>query len=467
MRYRYIALVLALTVLCATSLGPRAASQSRGQEVLRVGLLLPYSGDLAEFGPPLQNAANMAAEDINEAGGVLGEDIQLVVGDSATSPEVGVQEALRLINQEGVSVIVGELASGVTLAVAQNATVPNGTLQISPASTSPALTTFPDNDLLFRTPLSDAAQGKILANLARELGYQTASTLYISGPYGQGLSEKFADRFAELGGQVLAEVPHGLGQPTYLAELAVATANHPDVLAAISYPQEAIAYLNEAITYGLIDEFLFVDGTKSQQIIDEVGADHLNGMYGVAPALVESSAGDAFDIAYEAEYGEPPPLPYARETYDAVILVALAAEAAGSTDSDDIRDAMRPVANPPGQPVGIGDGGIGHALDLIRGDQDVNYRGASGMVDLDENGDVTSGAMEIWRIEDGQIVTVRIEQVVLTGTPVGGIAEPPDGAESASASSSPPYAALAGAAVGGVVLLMAGGWYARRRWRAG
>ena len=413
MRHKAILLILALFAICTTALNPGTASPSQGQQALRIGLLLDFSGDLAEWGPPLQNAANLAAKNINDAGGVLGQPIQIVVGDSASSPQVGVQEALRLIDQEGVSVIVGDLASGVTLAVAQNATVPNGILQISPASTSPNLTTLPDNDLLFRTALSDVAQGKVLASLARELGYHTASTLYVNNSYGQGLSDIFASNFTELGGQVLATVPLETGQPTYLPQLQQATAGDPDVLAAITYPQEAITYLNEAIGNGLADKFLFVDGTKSQQIIDAVGAQPLNGMYGVAPAEVQSAAGDAFDAAYQAEYGEPP-LIYAREAYDAVMVAALAAQAAHSTDSTQIRNALRRVANPPGQPIGLGAaGGIATALSLVRSGQDVDYQGASGMVDFDANGDVASGAVEVWRIDNGQIVTVRTDAVQL------------------------------------------------------
>lgn len=381
--------------------------------ILRVGALFPFTGVLADFGPSWQNAAELAAEHVNEAGGVVGQDIEIVPGDTATTPEVGVQEALRLIDEEGISAIVGAGSSWVTAAVAENATIPNGMLQISPASTSPTLTTLEDDDLLFRTALSDAAEGIILAELAQELGYETASTLYINNPYGRGVSETFAARFEELGGEVLATVPHEADQATYLPELEEATVDDPDVLAAISYPHQAIVYLNEAITYGLIGEFLFVGGTKYQDMIDAVGAEHLNGMYGTAGAEVDSPAGDAFDAAYEDEYGEPPWLPFMRQAYDAVVLIALAAEVAGSVEPEEIRDALRWVANPPGEVVGLGADGIEHALDLVRAGEDVSYEGASGAVDFDANGDVTSGAIEIWRIDDGHIVTVRIEEVVL------------------------------------------------------
>ena len=404
---------LAVVALAAVFFGSGAGVGDATGDVLRIGTLLPFSGDLAEFGPAHQNAAALAAKHINEAGGVLGQEIELVPGDTATTPEIGVAEALRLIEDEGVSAIVGALASGVTLEVAENATVPNGILQISPASTSPALSTAEDNDFLFRTALSDAAQGIVLAELAQELGYERASTLYLDNAYGQGLSTVFAVEFEELSGQILATVPHEDWQASYVPELEEATAGGPDVLAAISYPQQAIVYVEEAIANGLIDEFLFVDGTKSQEMFDILGAEQFNGMCGTAPTGVDSPAGEAFDAAYEAEYGEPPPVPFMVETYDAVVLIALAAEAAGSTQPEDIRDALRAVANLPGEVVGLGAGGIGQALEQVRLGNDVDYVGASGAVDFDANGDITSGAIEVWCVEDGEIRAVRTEPVVL------------------------------------------------------
>jgi len=403
----------AVTPTPTPTLTPTPTATLTPTPALTLGALLPFQGWLAEYGPVLLNAAQLAADHINDAGGVLGGEVQIVQGDTESDPATGVSEALRLINTEGASVIVGAAASVVSLPVAEQATVPNGVLQISPASTSPALTALADDDLLFRTALSDAAQGKVLAELAWELGYVTASTLYIDDAYGQGLSGAFVDSFRYLGGDVLAAVPHAPGLPSYLAELEEATAGGPDVLVAISYPNAATVYLTEAIQGALIDQFLFVDGTKSEDIIDDVcavaGAGCLDGTYGTAPAKVDSPAGTAFDTAYELEYGEPPPLYYAREAYDAVILAALAAEAAGSSDPSAIRDELRDISRPGGEAVGLADGGIAYALGQVGLEQEVDYEGASGCVDLDAYGDVACGAIEIWRIESDNIETVRID----------------------------------------------------------
>jgi len=381
---------------------------------LKIGALLPFTGLLSDFGQPLLNAAQLAADHVNNAGGVLGGQVQIAQGDTEADPVAGVAEALRLIDSEGVSVVAGAVASGVTVPVAENATVPRGVLQISPSSTSPAITTLADNDFLFRTAISDAAQGTALAELARELGFQTASTLYIDNAYGLGLSDVFAEEFGSLGGEVLAAVPHEQGQPC-LPDVLLAAVGDPDVLVVITYPEDGADCVTQALQNTFIDQFLFTDGSKSEDMVDAVcqvvppDPGCLEGMHGTAPGSLDSPAALAFDAAYSDQYGQAPP-PFAREAYDALMLAALAAEAADSSDPSSVRDAIRDVSRPPGEVVGLADGGIGYALSLVGPGQDVDYEGASGCVDLDHNGDVACGATEIWRIEsDNSISTVDSE----------------------------------------------------------
>jgi branched-chain amino acid transport system substrate-binding protein len=394
-----------------TAQTPVAGKTATTGDALKIGVLLDFTGDLAEFGPAMENGAKLAAKNINDAGGVLGKDIVLKRSDSQTNPTAAVEGARQLVDVEGVSAIVGSLSSGVTLAVAEAVTIPDKIVQISPASTSPALTAVVDNDFLFRTTLSDAAQGLILAKLANELGYKKVSTIYVNNAYGQGLSENFAAAFEKLGGTVPAQVPSEQEQTTYLAELRKATEGSPDALAALSYPQSGTVYIKEAIENNLIKTFLFCDGTKSEDIIKAVGAANLEGMYGTVSAAAEIPA--AWRADYEAEYTELPPLPYIAETYDAVIMIALGAEKAGSTDPAAIRDAMRTLNDPKGEKIDPGAAGIKKALELIRDGKAINYVGASGFDGWDKNGDVPSGFIEIWKYEGGQIVTVRTEPVTL------------------------------------------------------
>lgn len=378
---------------------------------LKIGILFDFTGDLAEFGPNMMNGAKLAAKDINDAGGVLSGDIVLSQADSQTSPTAAVDAARQLVESQKVSAVIGSLSSGVTLAVAEAVTVPNKVIQISPASTSPALTAVEDNDFLFRTTLSDAAQGLILGKLAKELGYSKVATMYVNNAYGQGLSENFAKSFEAEGGTVTAQVPHEQEQASYLAELQKATEGSPDAIAALSYPQSATVYLKEGFENNLIKNVLFCDGTKSEDIITAVGAEKLEGMEGTVSAAAETPTD--WKAEYEVEFGTLKPLPYIAESYDAVIMVALGAEKAQSTDPTKIRDAMRTLNDPAGEKITSGGAGIERALQLIRTGKPVNYQGASGFSGWDKNGDLPSGFIEIWKYQGGQIVTVRTEPVTL------------------------------------------------------
>ncbi len=375
-------------------------------EPVKVGSLMDFTGELGEFGGPMNDAILLAAGHFNAAGGVLdGQEIEIVSEDGATSDVTSVDAARKLVNVDGVSALIGPLASGITLAVANAVTIDDQVPEISPSATSPALTVLEDDDFIFRTAPSDAFQGVVLANLARGLGYGSAGVLFVNNPYGQGLADQFSASFEALGGQVTA-VPHEPDQPSYASEIGRATAGSPDVLVAISYPVSAGVYVREAIESGAADTFLFVDGSKSEELIAAVGADSLEGMFGTAPGAVESAATAQFTSDYEAAYGASTH-PFLRESYDAMAIFGLAIEAAGSDDPVAIRDAMRAVAGPPGVEVGPGEAEIARALELLRDGQDINYQGASGPVDFDENGDVT-GAMEVWRIAGGEIVTERV-----------------------------------------------------------
>lgn len=376
-------------------------------EPVKIGSLMEFTGELSEFGTLMDQGVMLAADQVNEAGGVLdGRQIEVVSGDAGTTDVTAVDAARKLVDVDSVSAIVGPLRSSHTQAVARAVTIDGEVPLMSPSATSPTITVLDDNNFVFRTAPSDSFQGVVLANLAYGLGYRSAGALYINDAYGQGLADQFEASFSALGGQAVT-VPHEPEQPSYASEVAQATANDPDVLVAISFPVSAGVYIREAIESGAADTFLFVDGSKSNDLIDAVGAEHLEGMYGTAPEALENTARAQFDGDYMAAYNNDLSLPFIRESYDAAVIFALAAEAAGSSDPIDIRDSIRAVSAPPGEEVSPGVDEINRALELLRDGKQINYQGASGPVDVDENGDVT-GAMGIWKIVNGELVTERI-----------------------------------------------------------
>jgi ABC-type branched-subunit amino acid transport system substrate-binding protein len=159
-------------------------------------------------------------------------------------------------------------------------------------------------------------------------------------------------------------------------------------------------YLREALDGGFISRFMFVDGTKNQDMFDRLGADRFNGFYGTAAGTPESDQSRAFRQLYEERFGQLPTNPFIGETFDAVVLLSLAIQKAGKYEGPAIRDALREVANPPGEQVGPQD--LKRALDLIEDGKDVDYEGVAGSQNIDQRGDV-SNTIEIWRLQGGNI----------------------------------------------------------------
>ena len=371
----------------------------------KIGTLLDETGDLGAYGPPIQNGVDLAVGLINDAGGINGTDVTVIHADSGTSANIATEAAGKLIEIDKVNGIVGSLSSGVTMAVAEAKTIPAGTVIISPASTSPAISVLEDNDTVFRTTVSDAAQGAVLARLAIEKGYTHCSTLYVNNPYGSGLTEIFNTTFESMGGHCEAQVPHEQEQPSYKSEIDKAITDHePDVVIAMSYPKSAAVYLRELIEGGYSGDFMFVDGTKNQEMFDELGAAQFEGMHGTAPGAADSDAKSTFSSLYEAKFGELPSNPFIGEGFDGAILLSLAmAKAAADGNGYTIDgNSLRFVANAPGEQVGPGD--MKKALDLLADGKDIDYVGVAGDQEIDANGDV-SNTIEIWSIEGGTITS--------------------------------------------------------------
>jgi ABC-type branched-subunit amino acid transport system substrate-binding protein len=376
------------------------------ENTIKIGTLLALTGDLAAYGGPIQNGARIAVEHINNAGGVLGKKLELANRDSQTNPTAAVDAAQKLVNIDRVPAIIGALSSGVTIPTATAVSVSNRVVQISPASTSPEITNLKDNDYLFRTVPSDSLQCLVLAKLAQERGFKKISTIYVNNAYGEGLAKAMERAYKKIGGKVLVSVPFNKGEPSYRSEVQKAVKEGPDALLVIAYPENGVKILRQSIEFGLANKFLLPDGMKAPEIIKNVGAKHLNGTYGTSPAPLVSNLTKKFKEEYKKRYGEYPPKPYIDTTFDATVLIALAMQKAGRPDGESIRNAIRDVANPPGEKVSFIN--LRKALDLLKQGKDIDYEGVSGSADFDKNGDVSSGSYGIWKIEDGKIVDVKV-----------------------------------------------------------
>jgi ABC-type branched-subunit amino acid transport system substrate-binding protein len=376
-------------------------------ETIKIGTLLDKTGDLGSYGPPMEVGADLAIKLLQDAG----VDIVKVPGDSGTANQKSIAEATRLIDIEGVSAIVGSLSSGVTMATATAVTIPKDIPIMSPASTSPAISTMADNDTVFRSTVSDAAQGVVLANFALQQGIKSAGAIYINNPYGEGLANMFSKAFIAGGGTITAMVPSEPGQTSYLSEVKKATAGNPDVLLAMTYPVTAQIYIREAIEGGHATQFMFVDGTKAQDMFDamtkEHGTNFFDGMYGTAPGAKSSRAKTQFEDLYKAaNNGEMPTDPFIAETFDATMLLGLAAVAAQEGSAcDSIKTCLRRIATDAGDAdPEIEPGDIKLAVSMLKKGDDINYEGAAGSQEINKDGDVNN-TIEVWTIKDGKVTS--------------------------------------------------------------
>ena len=388
-----------LLVLVSTSCIGDSASGPRQSEdsdtALRIGLLLNFSGP-SERALKRQKAFDLAVKHVNEGGGVFGQPVEVVTADSTLDPETAVAEAKRLIEEEGIHALVGPSSSANALQVVEQVTGPAGIPTISPSATSPLLTNSVDDDFFFRTALSDSAQGPVLARLTREQGFANVGLIYRDDAWGQGLANAFQEAWT---GEIRVVAIEPVEVATYLPQLQQIASEDAQALVLITYNAAATIIIREALENGLFDRFAMGDALVGSEVAEGVGDDLRGRVFGTLPGTVPGQASTiAWEEAYLREYGALPKLNYVKETYDATIAVALAAEAAGSVDGTAIRDRLRSIGSGPGTVVIAGPEGIASALDILGEGGDVDYDGAAVTLDWDEKGDIRRGHIKTWRL---------------------------------------------------------------------
>ena len=383
-----LALAVGLILACAND-----ADSPPTRDSLNIGLVLNFT-DSPEASRARQQAFDLAVNQLNQADGILGQPVQGFAIDATSDPEVALERVLDLVDIVGIQAIVGPNASSASLPVARQISGPRQIPTISPSATSPLLSLLEDADFFFRTALSDSAQGPVLAQVTSDQGFDNVGLIYQNDAWGQGLAETFQDAWT---GQVRA-VSVELQQDSFLPQLQESAANNAQALVVIASESVALPLVKEAVDSGLYDNFTFGDAAKRFSLIEAVGAEHLAGMYGTAgePAP-ETVATQAWDRAFVDEYGSLPHVPYMKETYDAVIAIALAAQAAGILEGAPIRNHLRAIGSPPGHAVQATPDNIANALQLLSNGEEIDYEGAAVSADWDANGDLSRGYIGVWR----------------------------------------------------------------------
>ena len=402
--------LLALCGALAFSLSPTATL--RGSDPIVIGGLFPMTGRLAWWGANILNGAMLAVEQINEHGGVLGRELSLVTADTMADPAFGVAAAERLIQAYGVPVIVGPVASSVTLAVSNSVTIPYEVALISPSAASPEITTLDESDFVFRTTPSEAMQGIALAKAALSKNYGSIAIIARDDSYGMAVAGSLRANFEDLGGIVTDVFLYPPDITDFTPLIVAASEDNPDAISLITY-EEGIGLITQMATVGMTNFDLLSGAFKHQhvwvQLCATVGPEVLEDKVGVAWSSIITDAGaKQFINDYRESYGEDPTI-YAANAYDTVMAIALAIARAGEVSGVAVRDNLRAIANPPGEVITHIE--FDQAFSLLDQGVEINYEGVSGPVDFDEWGDMASGVFEIWRIEDCEVVTQELVEV--------------------------------------------------------
>lgn len=393
---------------------PGAAGGGESPKELKIGSLLPATGDLSSLGAPMIASVPLLVDTVNACGGVNGAPVTLVANvDDQTDEAAGTEGMKRLVSVEKVAGVVGSFASGVSSA-ALTVAARNNVMLISPGSTNPKFTERAKqgefNGYWARTAPSDVYQAPALAKLAIDRGFKKVAVLSINNDYGVGFEQEFIKAFKALGGTITNEsdpVRYDPKATTFRTEVAKAFQGEPDAVAGIMYGETGSQVIKTAFEQGLSQNtpFLLPDGMYATDLAAKVGKT-ADGKFIAAGSLgsIPGSSGTAlkdFTKIWTDKLNKPVEA-YAPHAWDAAALLVLAAQAGKENTGTAIQQHIRSVANGPGEEVSD----VCQGLKLLQEGKEINYQGASGNVDIDAQGDVL-GSYDIWTVkEDGKLATI-------------------------------------------------------------
>lgn len=365
--------------------------------VYNIGTALPVTGNLAFLGPPEIAATEFAAAEVNEA--AKGITIELNQGDSGDTDNKAYETEIPRLLNDGATAIIGAASSGTSLQFIDQV-IGAGAIQFSPANTSAAFTGYEDNGLYWRTAPSDTLQGEVLGNLIAGDGAETLGMIVLNDSYGTGLACFTKDAFEAAGGSVVATSMYNTGDTNFSSQIEDVLAADPDAIALITF-EEVTTMIPEIVASYPSDQLYFVDGNLAN-FGDEFDEGTLTGAKGTYPA-VDPDETTQFREDLQAFWTgegntELTDYTYAPESYDAVILLALAALEAGSTEGADVAAHLQQVSG------GVGEGtkctSFAECADIINAGEVADYDGVSGPITFDDVGDPTEATIGIFEYGD-------------------------------------------------------------------
>ena len=376
------------------------AATTTADTPLKIGSLLPVTGNLAFLGPPEIAGVNYAIKRINDVGGVLGKPVEVIHRDSGdTKTDLATQSVTNLLGQ-GVGAIVGAASSSVTRTVINQITGA-GVVQMSPANTGTDLTTWDDKGLYWRTAPSDVLQGRVLGNYIASCGVQTLGMIVLNDAYGTSLQKTVTQAFEGAGGKVVAAELYNTGDSQFSTQVDNVLAAKPDAIAVISF-DEAKQILPLLTGKGIKGNQLFLVDGNTLDYSKDFQAGTLKGAHGTQPGTFAKAD---FQAALKEIDPALKDYNYAGESYDAVNVIALAAEAAKSTKGTDIAQQLKAVSQ-----GGEKCTGFASCVTLLRQGKDIDYDGYSGPIAFTDAGDPSEAFIGIYEFgEDNKNKPIKSE----------------------------------------------------------
>lgn len=359
------------------------------------GWLLPQTGPIASLGDPQVAALDLAAADINEAGGILGAELSFSGGDEAGDPAVAGQAVDRLLS-EGVPVIIGAGSSAISLSVIDKITGA-GTVQCSGMNTTPELTDYPDEGLYFRTVPSDVLQGAVLAERMAADGAEDVVIMSRSDAYATGIANATEAAITDAGMNVVERIDYDPNSQNLDAEVRSAAAADPDAIVLFSFDEGA------KILQGLIQADAGPDdvslyGTDALPIaalaetVDPSDAGVLEGM-----TFTQASSGEGAPFTERLLEASPDlsTTAFTPYFYDCAVLSALAIEKSGSADPTVFAEEMVSLTNGTEECSTFAD-----CKAKLEEGADVQYVGAAGPLMFSDAGEPTTGLYDVLVMQD-------------------------------------------------------------------
>ncbi len=401
------ALIIFLLVFCWQHTGC-IDSLERSREGAPIGVLLPFTGDLAAGGYNLERAVLMAAEDVNTAHGIGGL-VHIVTADTHSDVQRGMQSAENLIHNQKVISLIGPENTDIIkqmIPLVEQADL----VQLLPGLTAPEIMDGidPEEDDLrwFRLSPSVEMIGCTLAKRMYADGVRKVGLLYEPGDYTEKLADNVSRVFEDLDGDVVLSVD--VLQPGKVSECASLA---PDAVVLLAFPLVASSVLRDWAVMGTKTQWYFAPMVNTDAFMLNVPPGLVDGAVGVSPSIPFRSVND-FNSKFRARWFGDAPFDAAYFYYDALVVLAFAMESmriSGAGD-DTLGEHILRVSGPPGTIVDWDDLGLGFSL-LSQGQQ-INYRGASGTVDFKPNGDIDSGLLQFWTVRDHTIQATSLSPFV-------------------------------------------------------